>query len=103
MDLGEEVPVLEIADDYLPNDTRNLLVNEQHFGDALATTLLTLAHNASRTSKPELDPNLALQRGHWLSIPGTSVPEVVHRVLYTTWNADLQSSALTINYAVGIS
>ena len=34
--IGEEVPVFDIVDYYLPHDTQNMLVRIDRFGDALA-------------------------------------------------------------------
>ena len=101
--IGEDVPVFDIADYYLSNDTQNLLVNEERFGYALAKTFLTPAHNASRANITEPDHNLVLQRGHGFAVLGTSIPEVVYRAVYTTWNADVQTSALTINHAAKVN
>ena len=91
--------MFDIADYYLPNDTQNLLVNKERFGDALAKTFLTPAHNASTAIITEPDHYLVLQRGHGFAVLGTSIPETVYRAVYTTWNADVQASALTINHA----
>ncbi|KAL8797000.1 MAG: hypothetical protein Q9195_000771 [Heterodermia aff. obscurata] len=101
--IGEDVPVFDIANYYLPNDTQNLLVNNERFGDALAKTFLTPAHNASTASIAEPDHYLVLQRGHGFAVLGTSIPEAVYRAVYTTWNADVQASALTINHAAKVN
>ena len=63
---------------------------------------LTPAHNASSANVTDPDHNLVLQRGHGFAVLGTSIPEAVYRAVYTTWNADVQASALTINHAAGI-
>ncbi|KAL8680978.1 MAG: hypothetical protein Q9186_002878 [Xanthomendoza sp. 1 TL-2023] len=97
----EEAPVFEIADYYAPNDTQDLLVNKVRFGEALANTFLTSAHNASAADLLEPDHNLVLQRGHGFTTVGTSIPEAVYRAVYTTWNAEVQASAITINDAAG--
>ena len=97
--LGEVVPVFDIAKYYLPNDTQNLLVNNNRFGDALASEFLTPAHNMSGANITEPDHNLVLQKGHGFAVLGTSLPEVVYRAVYTTWNAEVQTTALTINHA----
>ena len=101
--IGEDVPVFDIADYYLPNDTQDLLVNKERFGNALAKTFLTPAHNASTVTIAEPDHNLVLQRGHGFAVLGTSIPEAVYRAVYTTWNADVQASALAINHAAEVS
>ncbi|KAI4253645.1 MAG: hypothetical protein L6R42_007507 [Xanthoria sp. 1 TBL-2021] len=100
--IGEEAPVFEIADYYAPNDTQDLLVNKPRFGQALANTFLTSAHNASSAADVlEPDYNLVLQRGHGFTTTGTSIPQAVYRAVYTTWNAEVQASAITINDAAG--
>ena len=101
--IGEEVPVFEIADYYLPNDIQDLLVSNSRFGDALANTFLTPAHNVSKANITEPDHNLVLQRGHGFSVLGTSLPQAVYRAVYTAWNADVQASAVTINHAAGVN
>ena len=100
---GEDVPVFDIAAYYLPNDTQDLLVNDERFGNALAKTFLTPANNASTASITEPDHYLVLQRGHGFAVLGTSIPEAVYRAVYTTWNADVQASALTINHAAEVN
>lgn len=102
LDLGEEVPVFDIADYYLPNDTQNLLVNNQRFGDAMANTFLTPAHNASNANTTQPDHNLVLQRGHGFSVVGSDLLEAVYRAIYTNWNAEVQSSAVAINHGAQI-
>ena len=98
---GEEAPVFEIADYYTPNDTQNLLVNKPRFGQALANTFLTPAHNATTPDDVPAAPdyNLVLQRGHGFTTTGASIPQAVYRAVYTTWNAEVQTTAITINDA----
>ncbi|KAI4226831.1 MAG: hypothetical protein L6R36_002876 [Xanthoria steineri] len=99
--IGAEAPVFEIADHYTPNDTQNLLVNKPRFGQALATTFLTPAHNTTTPNDVPAAPdhNLVLQRGHGFTTTGASIPQAVYRAVYTTWNAEVQASAITINDA----
>ncbi|KAL8695634.1 MAG: hypothetical protein Q9224_003278 [Gallowayella concinna] len=99
--IGEEAPVFEIADYYTPNDTQDLLINKPRFGEALANSFLTSAHNASAADHREPDHNLVLQRGHGFTTVGTTIPQAVYRALYTTRNAEVQASAVTINDAAG--
>lgn len=99
--IGEEVPVFDVSDYYLPNDTHNLLVNNNRFGDALASYFLTSAHNGTNTTEP--DHNLVLQRGHGFAVLGTSLPEAVYRAVYTTWAAEVETTALSINHASGVN
>ncbi|KAL8950588.1 MAG: hypothetical protein Q9222_003397 [Ikaeria aurantiellina] len=101
--IGQDVPVFDIADFYRRKDTKNLLINNTYFGDALASYFITPAHNAS--SDPpitEPDQSLVLQRGHGLAVLGTSIPETVYRAIYTTWNAEVQTTALNIHHASGL-
>lgn len=44
-----------------------------------------------------------LQRGHGFTTVGTSLPEAVYRAVYTTWNADVQASAIDINDATAVN
>ena len=64
-------------------------------GAALAREFLTPAH----TNITEPDHNLVLQRGHGFAVLGTSLPEAVYRAVYTIWDAEVQTTALTINHA----
>ena len=78
-----------------------MLINNLHLGVALASTFLTSAHNASEANHTEPDHTLVLQRGHGFSVLATSLPEAVYRAVYTTWNAEVDLSALTISHAFG--
>ncbi|KAI4218685.1 MAG: hypothetical protein LQ349_008612, partial [Xanthoria aureola] len=103
---GEEAPVFEIADYYSTNDTQNLLVNKPRFGQALANTFLTPAHNTTTATANDVpatpDCNLVLQRGQgFTTTTATSIPQAVYRAVYTSWNAEVQASAITINDAKG--
>ena len=98
---GEEAPVFDIADYYLPNDTQNMLVNSLYLGDALARTFLTSAHNTSVTDITEPDHTLVLQRGHGFTVLAANLPQAVYRAVYTAWNAEVDISALTIHQALG--
>lgn len=100
--VGEEVPVFDIADYYLPNDTQNMLISNTRFGDALADTFSTPANNVTKSNR-EPDYTLVLQRGHGFATVGTSIEESVYRGVYTTWNAETQASALEIRNAYGAS
>lgn len=98
--VGETVPVFDIADYYLPNDTQNMLISSVRLGDALADTFSTPAHNITKTNT-EPDYTLVLQRGHGFATVGTSVEESVYRAIYTTYNAATQASALEVENAAG--
>ncbi|KAL8672997.1 MAG: hypothetical protein Q9168_002558 [Polycauliona sp. 1 TL-2023] len=100
--IGEQAPVFDIADYYAPNDTQNMLVNKPSLGEDLASTFLTSAHNTSAGSGV-VDPDykLSLQRGHGFTTIGNSIPQAVLRAVATTWNAEVQASAVTINDAAG--
>ncbi|KAL9137426.1 MAG: hypothetical protein Q9175_001350 [Cornicularia normoerica] len=55
--VGEEVPVFDIADYYLPNDTQNMLVSNTRFGDALADLFSTPTNN---NTKNNIEPDYTL-------------------------------------------
>lgn len=100
--VGEEVPLFDIADYYLRNDTQNMLVSNTRFGDALADMFSTPVNNITKNNT-ESDYTLVLQRGHGFATVGTSIEESVYRAVYTTWNAQTQASALEIQNAYGAS
>ena len=78
-----------------------MLINNLHLGDALARNFLTPAHNASKANIDEPDHTLVLQRGHGFAVLAANLPQAVYRAVYTTWNAEVDMSALTINRALG--
>ncbi|KAL8993141.1 MAG: hypothetical protein Q9169_006573 [Polycauliona sp. 2 TL-2023] len=100
--IGEQAPVFDIADYYTAKDTHNMLVNQPRLGEALASTFLTSAHNTSAaTNGVDPDYKLSLQRGHGFTTIGTSIAQAVYRAVLTSWNAEVQASAVTINDAAG--
>jgi HCOMODA/2-hydroxy-3-carboxy-muconic semialdehyde decarboxylase len=78
--LAPGVPTFEIRDT-LGDDT-DLLITGREGGRALARTLG--------------DAAVALMRGHGAVIVGASVPEVVHRAVFTAFNARVLTDAATI-------
>ena len=98
--MGEEIPVFDIADYYLPNNTQNMLVNNNRFGDALADFFSTLAHNITKNNT-EPDYTLVLQRGHGFATLATSIEQAVYCAVYTTWNAEVQAMALEVQNGYG--
>lgn len=98
--MGETVPVFDIADYYLPNDTQNMLVNNARFGGALADMFSTSAHNVTKNNT-QPDYTLVLQRGHGFATVATSIEQAVYRAVYTTWNAEVQATGVEVQEAVG--
>ncbi len=98
--MGETVPVFDIADFYLPNDTQNMLINNVRFGGALADAFSTPAHNVTKDNTLP-DFTVVLQRGHGFATVATSIEQAVYRAVYTTWNADVLATAVGVQEAVG--
>ena len=98
--MGETVPVFDIADYYLPNDTQNMLINNQRLGGELADMFSTPAHNVTKNNT-QPDYTLVLQRGHGFATVATSVEQAVYRAIYTTWNAEVLATAVEVQEAVG--
>ena len=98
--MGTTVPVFDIAEYYLPNDTQNMLINNARFGAALADMFSTAAHNVTKNNT-EPDYTVVLQRGHGFATVATSIEQAVYRAVYTTWNAGVQATAVEVQEAVG--
>lgn len=98
--MGETVPVFDIAEYYLPNDTQNMLINNARFGGALADMFSTPAHNVTKNNT-QPDYTLVLQRGHGFATVATSIEQAVYRAVYTTWNAEVEATAVDVQEAVG--
>lgn len=98
--MGETVPVFDIADYYFPNDTQNMLINNARLGGALADMFSTPEHNVTKNNA-EPDYTLVLQRGHGFATVATSIEQAVYRAVYTTWNAEVQATAVDVQEAVG--
>lgn len=99
--MGETVPVFDIAE-YIPNDTQNMLVNNPRFGAALADMFSTPAHNVTKNNS-QPDYTVVLQRGHGFATVATSIEQAVYRAVYTTWNAEVQATAVEVQLAGGQS
>lgn len=82
--LAAGVPKFEIRDEF--GDGTDLLITEPRAGRALAETLG--------------DAAVALMRGHGAVIVGGSVPEAVHRSVFTVFNARVLTDAARIGGAV---
>lgn len=74
--LGAGTPIFDIRDTAGMTD---MLVRDNHLGDALAKVLA--------------DKPVALMRGHGAVVVGNSVQQAVYRLIYTDVNARLQSEA----------
>jgi ribulose-5-phosphate 4-epimerase/fuculose-1-phosphate aldolase len=74
--LGSGAPVFEIRD---AAGMTNMLITDNKLGDALAKSLG--------------DRAVVLMRGHGSVAVGSSIPQVVHRAIYTEVNARLQAEA----------
>lgn len=98
--MGETVPVFDIAEYYLPNDTQNMLVNSPRFGGALADMFSTAAHNVTKNNT-QPDYTVVLQRGHGFATVATSIEQAVYRAVYTTWNAQVLATAVEMQEAAG--
>ena len=98
--MGETVPVFDIAEYYLPNDTQNMLINDTRFGGALADMFSTPANNFTKNNT-QPDYTVVLQRGHGFATLATSIEQAVYRAVYTTWNAEVLATAVEIQEAVG--
>ena len=98
--MGVTVPVFDIAEYYLPNDTQNMLVNNPRLGGALADMFSTPAHNITKNNT-QPDYTLVLQRGHGFATVATSIEQAVYRAVYTTWNAEVQATAIEVQQAGG--
>lgn len=98
--IGETVPVFDIAEYYLPNDTQNMLVNSPRFGGALADMFSTAAHNVTKNNT-QPDYTVVLQRGHGFATVATSIEQAVYRAVYTTWNAQVLATAVEMQEAAG--
>ena len=86
--------------EYLPNDTQNILVNNPRFGAALADMFPTPAHNVTKNNT-QPDYTVVLQRGHDFATVATSIEQAVYRALHTTWNAEVQATAVEVQLAGG--
>ena len=98
--VGDTVPVFDIAEYYLPNDTQNMLVNSLRLGSFLADAFSTAVHNITKNNT-EPDYTLVLQRGHGFATVGTSIEQAVYRAIYTTWNAEVLATAVEVQEEVG--
>lgn len=74
--LGAETPIFDIRDAAGMTD---MLVRDNHLGDALAKVLA--------------DKPVALMRGHGCVVVGKSIQEAVYRIVYTDVNARVQMDA----------
>ena len=100
--MGDTVPVFDVAEYYLPNDTQNMLINNLRLGSFLADAFSTAAHNVTKNNT-EPDYNLVLQRGHGFATVATSIEQAVYRAIYTTWNAEVLATGVEVQETIGQS
>ena len=82
--LGSQgTPVFDIAKYLQDDDLQDMLVRNQHLGDALAGYFAT-------------GNNVTLMRGHGFTAVGESIEMTVFRAIYTAKNAGIQSVALSM-------
>jgi ribulose-5-phosphate 4-epimerase/fuculose-1-phosphate aldolase len=77
--LGSGAPIFDIRDAAGMTD---MLIRDNHLGDALAKTLG--------------DKAVALMRGHGSVVVGNSIPQAVYRLIYTEIDARLQMQAASL-------
>ncbi|PCH04729.1 Hypothetical protein PENO1_026270 [Penicillium occitanis (nom. inval.)] len=117
--LGSKTPVFDIADYYRENDTRDLLVRDEHLGAALASHFSKLnqaeiendgqvsvnrpkddeQRDAAQGTLQESARAVVLMRGHGLTVVGASIEECVFRAIYTAENAAMQTASLAVHSA----
>lgn len=90
--LGENAPVFEIADYFLPSDSHTLIVRNARFGAALAS----LFSNSGSENTTIPSNNVVLMRGHGMAIIGPDIVAAVFRSIYTRSVADTQRDALIV-------
>lgn len=78
--LGEGAPRFEIRE--FAGDETDLLIRDNHLGDALARVL---------GSAP-----VVLMRGHGLTAVGRDLQQAVFRAVYTEWNASIQAQTMML-------
>jgi hypothetical protein len=116
---GSKTPVFDIADYYRENDTRDLLVRDEHLGAALASHFSKLnqaeiendgqvsvnrptddeQRDAAQGALQESARAVVLMRGHGLTVVGASIEECVFRAIYTAENAAMQTASLAVHSA----
>ena len=95
--LGVACPTFEISDVLREGDEPNLLVTNTHLGQALAATL-----GGDQVAQAPDQP-LVLMRGHGFTVVAENIIDAVVRAVYAQKNAQIQTTALTMNAAYGSS
>lgn len=90
--LGERVPVFDIEPLYREEDEQNMLVDNQRFGQALASKFDSATADSPTGSPP--DHPVVLMRRHGFTVVGPDLTSAVYRAIYTTINADVQTKTL---------
>ena len=96
--LGDHVPTFDTINFFDKTETKNLLVNTDKLGAALASTLSSKTNN-KRASNQLSDYPVTLQRGHGFTACGESVQEAVYHAFYTQENARIQMAATSFSTA----
>ncbi|AEO59451.1 hypothetical protein MYCTH_2064998 [Thermothelomyces thermophilus ATCC 42464] len=120
--LGKEVPVFNITEHYLPNDTRDFLVRDQRLGSALAALFDSptpcgigssdygvcrndrndVGNDHSACSNDGADypsHNIVLMQSHGFTAVATDIRIATYEGIYAVVNARVQAEALKIQHA----
>ncbi|KAL2173035.1 class II aldolase and Adducin N-terminal domain-containing protein [Thermothelomyces heterothallicus CBS 202.75] len=119
--LGKEVPVFNITEHYLPNDTRDFLVRDQRLGSALAALFDSptpcgigssvqiccndrndVGNDHSGYSNDGADyptHNIVLMQSHGFTAVATDIRIATYEGIYAVVNARVQAEALKIQHA----
>ncbi|GAB1319791.1 Methylthioribulose-1-phosphate dehydratase [Madurella fahalii] len=96
--LGQRVPVFDISQYYLPNDTQDLLVRNERLGAALAAEF---SDGGAHEAQDLPDHDLVLMQSHGFASCGVELEKVVYQAIYAKTNANVESEALRIQHAYG--
>jgi len=109
---GTHVPIFDILPLYEPGQRHDMLVNNQSFGASLASTLSN-PHTPENEETDEIkskeqlntaqDHNVVLMTNHGFTAVGTSIKQAVYRAIYTHVNAGIQTNAVLLRSAAGLS
>lgn len=98
----ETVPVFNIANYYISNDTQDMLVNTERLGEALANNFSTPANNVTKDNSSP-DYTVVMQRGHgFVTVSSESIEQAVYRAIYTHYDAKVQAMAFNVQSASGV-
>ncbi|KXX81623.1 Methylthioribulose-1-phosphate dehydratase [Madurella mycetomatis] len=94
--LGQRTPVFDISRHYLPNDTQDLLVDNERLGAALAAEF---SDGDTHEAQDLPDHELVLMQSHGFTSCGVELEKVVYQAIYAKTNAAVESEALRIQHA----